>query len=106
MVATERCSRRWSAAGELGQQLVLQALGRQLDRRQRVLDLVRQAARHLAQAALRCADTTSVMSSNTSSRARPAARHRAPAGSAARRRRAAAARGLTVSMRPVCGPAR
>ena len=33
---------------EAGEQLAPQLLGRQLDRRQRILDLVRQAARHLA----------------------------------------------------------
>ena len=48
MVSTERCSIAWSAALELGRELVLQPLGRELDRRQRVLDLVGQAPRHLA----------------------------------------------------------
>ena len=48
MVATERTSMRLVGAFELGLELVLQPLGRELDRRQRVLDLVRQAPRHLA----------------------------------------------------------
>ena len=46
------CVERASISASLAQQLVgeamLQALGRELDRRQRVLDLVRQAACHLA----------------------------------------------------------
>ena len=71
---------RLVGALELGLELVLQALGRQLDRRQRVLDLVREPARHLAPGRERCADTTSVMSSKTISRALAAAApRRAPA---------------------------
>ena len=38
----------WSGAGELRRELSLEPLGRQLDRRQRILDLVREPAGHLA----------------------------------------------------------
>jgi hypothetical protein len=42
----------------------LQPLGRKLDRRQRVLDLVRDAPRDIRPGEVRCADTSSVMSSS------------------------------------------
>ena len=49
MVLTLRCEHRLvGGVGELAFELELQPLGRQLDRRQRVLDLVREPARHLA----------------------------------------------------------
>ncbi len=48
MVVTERCEHRLVGALELAAELELQPLGRELDRRQRVLDLVREPARDLA----------------------------------------------------------
>ena len=48
MVFTDLRQHRLLRLGHLAGQLHLQPLGRQLDRRQRVLDLVRQPARHLA----------------------------------------------------------
>jgi hypothetical protein len=64
MVATPRLSSALVGLGvQLGGQLVLQPLGAQLDRRQRVLDLVRQPACHLGpgHAALRRDDLGDVV---------------------------------------------
>jgi hypothetical protein len=69
MVCTDLRSSAWSDPSQLVAQLVRHALGRQLDGRQRVLDLVREPARHLAPGLHALRRHHSEMSSNTSSRA-------------------------------------
>ena len=102
MVSTDRASMAWSARFELGRQPVRDALGRELDRRQRVLDLVRQAARHLAPGfgTLRRDDLGDVVEHHQPRLLRHG-RRRAPAGSASRARARSA-----VRRRPATGRAR
>ena len=86
IVCVPRVSVSWSGAVELRRELTLEPLGRKLDRRQRILDLVREAARDLGPrgVALRLRELGHVVEHDdvAGHRRRPAAASRASAACA------------------------